>query len=219
MTIGLLIALIVVLALFIINMKRAKKETTYELTPNRLLTRYPLVFLTGHRTLFYFLSYWNELPAFLTAHGYHVYVMPLPWKPKQAKKFLQHYFHRRADKDKKFHFIIDSSMHSMMEELLLTEAHPQIASVTCAGHLQTEDASDKRNTKSFKALPIPIEDLDLLRFEDLKNPWWWNLHLLITGQTSSFSITHVGWPFVRPAYEIFLDRAAVLAERDLIQGS
>jgi hypothetical protein len=218
---GLVLALLAVAALVSLNFQRARAETSFELTPNRLLTRYPLVFLTGRRSLFYFLSYWNELPAFLTAHGYQVYVMPLPWKPTSAKNFLQHYFRRRAEKDAKFHFIIDPSLYGVMEEILFAEAHPQIASVTCAGHLQADESAapspaKQNSSRMLKALPVPIEDLDVTRFEDNKAPWWWASHLFWTRQPSTFSLASIGWPFVRSSYEVFLDRAALLAERDLL---
>ncbi len=50
------------------------------LVPNCLLTRYPIVFITGRRSVFYFLNYWNQVPAFLAAHGYEIEVLELPWR-------------------------------------------------------------------------------------------------------------------------------------------
>jgi len=210
---GLLAATVLILLLFALNWRRAKKETEFELTPNCLLTRYPIVFLTGHRSLFYFLSYWNEIPAFLTAHGYQVYVMPLPWKTKAAGKFLQHYFQRRSSQDQKFHFVIDPSLYSVFESLLQDGAAAQIASVSCIGHLQLTER------KSLKGLHLPIEDVEIATSDETAlHPWWWTLHLLTTGQSQINSLGNLGWPFVRSQYEVFLKRATVLAERDLIQG-
>jgi hypothetical protein len=217
---GLLVATVLILALFSLNWQRAHQETEFDLTPNCLLTRHPIAFLTGHRSLFYFLSYWNEIPAFLTAHGYQIYVMPLPWKPKAAKRFLNHYFHRRAPEGQKFHFVIDPSLYSVFEDLLQAGASAQIASVTCIGHLQTEDPSMLKAPlkSSLKGLQLPIEDVEIPLNEIQRHPWWWKLHLAFTGQSQLNSLAHLGWPFVRPQYEVFLKRATALAERDLIQG-
>lgn len=64
-----------------------------KLVPNCLLTRSPVVFVTGLRSPFYFRHYWNDLPAYLVAHGYDVRVLRLPWgdtrkRERWAEKLL-----------------------------------------------------------------------------------------------------------------------------------
>jgi hypothetical protein len=43
-------------ALVLTNLRRAHHTPHFDLKPNVLLTRYPLVFVSGHRSLFYFLG-------------------------------------------------------------------------------------------------------------------------------------------------------------------
>jgi hypothetical protein len=217
MLVSFLIATLIVLFLFGLNWRRAKVETQFELTPNCLLTRHPIVFLTGRRSLFYFLSYWNEIPAFLTAHGYQVYILPLPWKPKAALPFLRQYFRRRRKDGEKFHFVIDSSLRSLFEELLQEDPPAQIASLSCVGFLHREETPHFLNGKSsLQALKVPIEDIATTE-ETQPSPWWWKLHLLFAGRAQYHSVGNLGWPFVRSQCEQFLKQVTLLAERDLLQ--
>ena len=54
---------------------RAHRFQSLELKPNCLLTRYPIVFLSGPRTVFRLFDHWNSVPLFLREHGYEVYVI------------------------------------------------------------------------------------------------------------------------------------------------
>lgn len=56
------------------------------LIPNCLLTRSPIVFITGLRSPFYFRHYWNDLPTYLVAHGYDVRVLRLPWSGTKERR-------------------------------------------------------------------------------------------------------------------------------------
>lgn len=64
---------------------RARALKHIDLVPNCLLTRYPLVFVTGPRSAFYFTNYWNQVPAFLAEHGYEVEVIELPWRDSSRR--------------------------------------------------------------------------------------------------------------------------------------
>lgn len=66
------------------NLRRTGKKSpvgdTEALTPNCILTRFPILFIQGRRSLFYFSEYFNTLPSFLAEHGYEVYKTQLPWR-------------------------------------------------------------------------------------------------------------------------------------------
>lgn len=57
-----------------------------ELVPNCLLTKSPVIFVTGPRSLFYFRHYWNDLPPYLVAHGYDVRLLRLPWSNQKQRQ-------------------------------------------------------------------------------------------------------------------------------------
>src|SRR5690606_3376345 len=83
-----------------------------------LLTQYPLLFLTGRRSIFYFQGYWNWIPRFLSDHGYEVMTLDLPWRKKGARRQVLEEFLRVADeKGLKFHFIGDATCESDLEWL------------------------------------------------------------------------------------------------------
>jgi len=89
------------------NLMREYRSFHFELTPNCLLTRNPVVFVTGLRSLFYFRKYWNAYPEILAEHGYHVFTMHLPWRgPERAIK-LSEFLKAQGLASKKFHFICD----------------------------------------------------------------------------------------------------------------
>lgn len=77
---GSLFSTSVFLALHVtVDFFRSRRLKRLELIPNCLLTRYPLVFVTGKRSAFYFTNYWNQVPAYLAEHGYEVEIVELPW--------------------------------------------------------------------------------------------------------------------------------------------
>lgn len=78
---GSLLSTSVFLAIHVsVDYLRSLRLRKIELAPNCLLTRHPIVFVTGRRSIFYFLNYWNQVPAFLAEHGYEVEVVALPWR-------------------------------------------------------------------------------------------------------------------------------------------
>lgn len=61
------------IALFIsLNLRRARRSPAVHLVPNCLLTRYPICFVHGRPSPFYFSRYWNAVPRYLSEHGYEV---------------------------------------------------------------------------------------------------------------------------------------------------
>ena len=54
------------------NYTRNTASYRFQLIPNCLLTRYPIVFISSKSSIFYFGSYWNFIPQLLREHGYDV---------------------------------------------------------------------------------------------------------------------------------------------------
>ena len=99
--------------------QRNKRLVDLELRPNCLLTRSPIVFITGRRSLLYFLNYWNEIPGFLREHGYDVRVCTLPWRGTVTRyQSLSQYLETVT---RPVHLIADSTSRTEVEKLLLTK--------------------------------------------------------------------------------------------------
>src|SRR5690606_20711209 len=78
------ISLAAILALVLWNLVREKQLWQGTLIPNCLLTRFPIVFIPGPRSIFFFRKYYFKLPSFLAEHGYEVFELHLPWKTQRA---------------------------------------------------------------------------------------------------------------------------------------
>lgn len=102
-----------VLALFS-NLLRTKVQEPPELVPNCLMTKSPVEFWTGPRSLFYFMAYWNDLPLFLQAHGYEVRQRRLPWRDPVARRaWAAAQLHRGVG-----HLVIDQVTSTEFSDLL-----------------------------------------------------------------------------------------------------
>jgi hypothetical protein len=89
------------------NLVREFRRYYFELKPNCLLTRNPVVFVTGLRSLFYFRKYWNAYPEILAEHGYQVFTMHLPWRGADRAIKLSEFLKAQGLAAKKFHFVCD----------------------------------------------------------------------------------------------------------------
>lgn len=117
---------IVALAIFS-NRWRRTYQLEFTLQPNCLMTRWPVVFITGPRSIFYFAHYWNLYPVFLAEHGYEVFTIHLPWK-KAAERRDRLLGILTAEAGKKFHFVVDESTYTELAPLL--NSHTCMASIT-----------------------------------------------------------------------------------------
>lgn len=87
------------------------------LRPNCLLTKYPLVFITGKRSLFHHEKLGGELQDFIAAHGYVVMSPAMPFRNKASRyKHLESWL--KNQKTKKFHFILGEQSYHEFAELL-----------------------------------------------------------------------------------------------------
>lgn len=110
------------------NLYREHRKQSFELKPNCLLTRKPVVFLTGPRSIFYFRKYWNAYPEILAEHGYEVFTLPLPWRGEERLSRTKEYLSKQATQQRQYHFICDPYTAHELRELF--ETSPAVASLT-----------------------------------------------------------------------------------------
>ncbi|MBX2989248.1 MAG: hypothetical protein KF802_15275 [Bdellovibrionaceae bacterium] len=65
---------------------RARLRGPRELEPNCLLTKSPVIFVSGPRALFGLAPGWDDLPVHLLAHGYDVRILRLPRRGEQRRQ-------------------------------------------------------------------------------------------------------------------------------------
>lgn len=117
-----LFTLILVAVALVSNWQRRRMEVEFELTPNCLLTRYPIIFVSGTRSLFYFLRYWNIYPVYLAEHGYEVYNLALPWRNSRGRfASLLRFLEDRSQQGEKFHFVVDAPTAEEFRDLLTNQ--------------------------------------------------------------------------------------------------
>ena len=110
--------------------RHSRLSATLELVPNCLLTQHPIVFLSGRKTVFYFLHYWNFIPQFLREHGYDVYELTLPWRDSRQRQACLANFLSGAEQP--LHLVADLSARAELE--MAWQTNPTaIASLTLAG--------------------------------------------------------------------------------------
>ena len=78
--------LLVVLTVIYLNHCRRKDIETIDLEPNCLLTKHPIVFVPGKKSLFFYGDYWGFIPFYLREHGYEVYELKLSWRQNDRRQ-------------------------------------------------------------------------------------------------------------------------------------
>lgn len=86
------------------------------LRPNCLMTRNPLVFITGPRSLFFYEKLGDTLQDFIAAHGYVVLNPVLPFRGESRKKALARFLENRQEKA--FHFILSHHTEKEFSQVL-----------------------------------------------------------------------------------------------------
>jgi hypothetical protein len=217
-----------VISLISWNLRRSQEKVEFTLRPNCLLTKHPIVFIEGRKSIFYFLSYWNQIPQFLFQHGYEVLEYELHWRDskkrlQQLRDFLEeadlHNLETPPAEHKKFHLIIDRASFAEAKSLFSKYSFSSVAS--CA-------LISNKTPFFISALKHPIEDIlvkkrnspFLLRLS-------WLIHQLWTQSLESDVISigiNIGTSEIQKN-EIcnlrnqILDRAILLAERDFAMNS
>ena len=209
---GILLALLIVGLAFAHNYYRNQSMLEVELKPNCLLTRYPILFISGYKSLFYFMNYFNHLPDFLKEHGYEVVVLNLAWKAENTRSAqLLHFLKNAESQNKKFHIVYDESIHDEIAPLLIQEKYDSCVSINvlCSQSLKAD--------QSLKAPPIPI-------FEIIFNPTQltsvqkaiWTLHRLFSIGRPTAHPSSIGFgENLETNHLKLLDHSVTLAEMDL----
>ena len=142
---------------YLAHFLRRPTQHEFELVPNCLVTKHPILFIDGYKSIFYFGRFWNSIPKYLYEHGYIVDQLHLPWHDVKKR---QHDLKTFLDQSKKsglsFHIIADSSG-ALDLEALSELHHPAVRSLTLATSEELHPIS--------KSLPlnhrIPIHHLVL----------------------------------------------------------
>ncbi|WP_374028861.1 hypothetical protein [Bdellovibrio bacteriovorus] len=139
------------LALFS-NRVRARQEIPFDLKPNCLLTRWPLLFVTGPRSIFYFSSYWNLYTSFLAEHGYEVFTLHLPWKDSEERRErVAHFLDQQEKHQRRFHLFVDTPTLTELKDLLAQRKSPAVISLS-----EIRDAHVPAEPGSLKGFPPPL---------------------------------------------------------------
>jgi hypothetical protein len=193
------------------NLKRANRVLEVDLLPNCLLTRYPIVFISGQRTLFHFLDYWNHIPIYLSEHGYEVIELTLPWRNRrQQTQALRSRIEQLPHP--KIHLFVDQSLD--IDELKLID-NPKVASITVV-----ENQIRSRNTLRVSDLmpnallhTIQWDPHDPRKLLSIPGQWAYFLHslLIYPQKTLEAVVLH---PFPKKLAQHILEHTCYLAERD-----
>lgn len=211
-----LFVLLLALAVFT-NKARAAKHFDSTLHPNCLLTRWPLLFVTGPRSFFYFSAYWNIYTSYLAEHGYEVFNLRLPWSAPhlRAERFAE-FLKSQEQAGRKFHLVVDASTFKEFAEYLRTHRPSCVMSVT-----EVSDTRESANT-SLSAFPIPVGVIETLPGK--KSSFFVRLaysfhQLILTGRTlPSLSTLGACKDSAMENSRLLLERAQTLAEMDLREG-
>lgn len=212
---------IVILALAILsNQARARQQVSFDLKPNCLLTRWPLVFVTGPRSLFYFSNYWNLYTVFLAEHGYEVFTLHLPWSNLEDRKArFEEFLKTQETAQKHFHFFMDAPTFAEFRHLLKERKSDVVCSLNEVVDL---DSADTQITTELSALPFPtgVIECKINPIPSLFVKWTYAFHRLVRHNQTLPSLSTLGVTNQKDLQNCFrlLERAQTLAEMDLREG-
>lgn len=198
------------------NKARRGQDPKYELTPNCLLTRWPLLFVTGPRSIFYFSKYWNIYTSYLAEHGYEVFTLHLPWNslPERQQKFNE-FLKNQESLGRKFHLFMDTPGFHDLEDLLRQRHSGSVLSLTEIG----DEESPAPLGGGLSAFPIPKAELRLPRSSrgSLLLNLSYSLHRQMVRRKDLVSLSTLGGlpPSALANAGILLERSQTLAEMDL----
>nr|BFD62631.1 hypothetical protein BdHM001_13120 [Bdellovibrio sp. HM001] len=196
------------------NRARRRQNVAFELKPNCLLTRWPLLFVTGPRSIFYFSTYWNLYTVFLAEHGYEVFTLHLPWnKADLRKERFEHFLKQQEDLGRRFHLVVDTPTWQEFQDLLRHRRSSSVLSIT-----EITDAG-QNSPQALQAFPIPTADLEMPAYNkgSLFLNLSYHLHKQLVRRAGLNSLNSLG-AFPESALKnsmLLLERAQTLAEMDL----
>jgi hypothetical protein len=199
---------------------RAKRFQMLELKPNCLLTRYPIVFLSGPRTVFRLFDHWNSVPLYLREHGYEVYVIE-PSGSKRTERTAS--VLSAIESLGRCHLIADGSLEQDLEDI----ASLRPLGVASSTVVKTPDRSRyKTRTSSISPRDLRPSLVESFTIHGSSVDGWMAKSKLVLLMAHNFLIqkrTLFVHPFetaeISPlSFENearFLDLAIILAERDV----
>ena len=159
------------------------------LRPNCLLTRSPIVFLNGPRSLFFYEKLGGTLQDYIQAHGYQVLNPTLAFRNKELRKHQLEKF-LKTQNSQKFHFILGAQTQNEFNEIFKT--YPE-STFTHPEDFLKED------------IPKPSTPLSY-RFHQLLTNLY---HIKSENYWATFPVKNV------VLYERFLDHCIELAENEI----
>ncbi|MGZ3743871.1 MAG: hypothetical protein ACXWRA_08470 [Pseudobdellovibrionaceae bacterium] len=151
------------------NFYRELRRSHFELKPNCLLTRKPVVFINGPRSIFYFRKYWNSYPEILAEHGYEVFTLPLPWRGPARLHKMKYFLNQQEQNSKKYHFVCDEFSSQELKELLTQSS--TVSSLTILKNQNEMISNNKRSgfflDVSYKLHAWSCKQMDLPTAKDL----------------------------------------------------
>ncbi len=211
--------------------KRAVRFRGLQLKPNCLLTRYPIAFLSGPRTVFRLFDHWNDIPLYLREHGYEVYVIEPAGRNLQER--TESVRSAVAQLDSNCHLIADGSLEPDLLALAKMKMS-NVSSLTLVKTRQRDRYASKLHSISvndLKPLSVAVDVFEIDEPNGLSIPTGSDRLKLVLLGAHNFLIKRRTL-FVHPletaevtarsaSFQIeerFLDLAISLAERDLIRS-
>lgn len=173
------------------------------LRPNCLLTRSPLIFLSGPRSLFATRPMGEELQQFMMAHGYPLAYLWLPFRSTvQRQKALGQWLQKNQAKS--FHFFMAEETWRELQPILEQHFHPY-STITIINLNPETPRSHLPNTK-----------LHGFGVEKIKAPLSYQLHGLFCSLMNSRALPYEQTLLDknRLVYDRFLDHCVELAENE-----
>lgn len=199
------------------NQARARHCVDFALKPNCLLTRWPLLFVTGPRSLFYFSAYWNLYTSFLAEHGYEVFTLHLPWSDHRTRQQrLEQFLNEQEKAHRHFHFFVDPPTMKEFEDFLQQRKSEAVKSLT---EITDPTEGAKKHTARLYALPFPTGQVECLPATQI--PYFLSLafscHKVFFKNQRLPTLSTLGAPSDVNLSNclLLLARAQVLAEMDL----
>jgi hypothetical protein len=166
------------------------------------LTQWPLVFITGPRSLFYSEPDAADLQKYIEAHGYPLRKLILSFRNKKARQFnFSNWL--QLNKNQAFHFVMAVETYLEFKELLTLFVSNSNSTLTL---VQASPLELNPPCHHFKVPPL----------EDSQIPVIYKAHQLFCRLFQSFSVNYENTLSLKNdlQYDRFLDHCIELAEND-----